>query len=62
MTDKNKNIDVAIEKTQAKTGITTLKAEQYSALKAFVGGRDVLGVLPTGFGKSFIYQLAPLAC
>ena len=56
------NIDVAIEnvllKTHSLTGITALKAEQHAALKALLSGRDVLGVLPTGFGKSFIYQLA----
>ena len=47
------NINVAIDnvlfKTHAKTGITALKAEQHAALKAFLSGRDVLGVLPTGF-------------
>ena len=58
-TDQNINvaIDKVLLKTHAKTGITALKAEQCAALKAFLCGRDVLGVLPTGFGKSFIYQL-----
>ena len=45
-------MDVAIEKvlrnTQTATGISALKPEQYTALKAFLGGDDVLGVLPTG--------------
>ncbi|XP_066285714.1 putative ATP-dependent DNA helicase Q1 [Branchiostoma lanceolatum] len=41
-------------------GITSLKPEQVDALKAFVNGRDVLALLPTGFGKSLIYQIAPL--
>ena len=35
-----------------------LKEEQRNAIKAFVDGKDVFAVLPTGFGKSFIYQLA----
>ncbi|XP_078662113.1 ATP-dependent DNA helicase RecQ-like [Branchiostoma floridae x Branchiostoma belcheri] len=41
-------------------GISSLKNEQSEALKFFLGGKDVLALLPTGFGKSLIYQLAPL--
>lgn len=38
-----------------------LKNEQRLALESFVSGKeDVLALLPTGFGKSLIYQLAPL--
>ncbi|ROL28095.1 ATP-dependent DNA helicase Q-like 3 [Anabarilius grahami] len=37
-----------------------LKEEQRTAIKAFVDGKDVFAVLPTGFGKSLIYQLAPM--
>ncbi|KAK7912488.1 hypothetical protein WMY93_012699 [Mugilogobius chulae] len=37
-----------------------LKKPQETALKAFLLGNDVSAVLPTGFGKSLIYQLAPL--
>ena len=40
--------------------ISSLKEEQAIALKAFVEKEDVFAVLPTGFGKSLIYQLAPL--
>ena len=40
--------------------ISFLKDEQSVALKAFVEKKDVFAVLPTGFGKSLIYQLAPL--
>src|SRR4029434_1352280 len=36
-----------------------LKEEQRNAIKAFVDQKDVFAVLPTGFGKSLIYQLAP---
>lgn len=38
----------------------TLKPEQERVLDALVEGRDVFGVLPTGFGKSMAYILAPL--
>ncbi|ROK23451.1 ATP-dependent DNA helicase Q-like 3 [Anabarilius grahami] len=37
-----------------------LKEEQRTAIKAFVDGKDVFAVLPTGFGKSLIYRLAPM--
>ena len=40
--------------------ISFLKHEQTIALKAFVEKKDVFAVLPTGFVKSLIYQLAPL--
>ncbi|XP_063043616.1 ATP-dependent DNA helicase RecQ-like [Engraulis encrasicolus] len=38
----------------------TLRDQQITALKFFLQKRDVFGVLPTGYGKSLIYQLAPL--
>ena len=37
-----------------------LKEEQRNAIKAFVDRKDVLAVLPTGSGKSLIYQLAQM--
>ena len=40
--------------------IDQLKPEQEQALLSFVGGHDVVALLPTGFGKSLIFQLAPL--
>ena len=36
-----------------------LREEQYQCLEAVMSGKDVLAVLPTGFGKSLIYQLVP---
>ena len=36
-----------------------LKVEQREALFAAVSRRDVFAILPTGFGKSLIYQLLP---
>ena len=38
-----------------------LKQEQIQCLDACLDSRDVLAVLPTGFGKSLIFQLAPFA-
>ena len=40
--------------------IKDLKPEQEACLTNFLEGKDVFGLLPTGFGKSLIYQLAPL--
>ena len=40
--------------------IDQLKLEQEQALLSFVGGHDVVALFPTGFGKSLIFQLAPL--
>jgi RecQ family ATP-dependent DNA helicase len=37
-----------------------LKASQLAAIRAVAEGRNVLGLLPTGFGKSFCYQLPAL--
>ena len=37
-----------------------LKEEQRNAIKAFVDRKYVFAVLPTGFCKSLIYQLAPM--
>jgi ATP-dependent DNA helicase RecQ len=41
-------------------GWRQLSAEQHQAIRALLDGRDVLGVLPTGSGKSAIYQLPAL--
>ena len=37
-----------------------LKEEQRNVIKAFVDQKYVFAVLPTGFGKNCIYQLAPM--
>jgi ATP-dependent DNA helicase RecQ len=43
-----------------KFGWAELSAEQIEAMSAVVAGRDVLVVLPTGAGKSAIYQVPAL--
>ena len=39
--------------------IIALKKEQMECVSSIVEGRDVLAVLPTGYGKSLIFQLLP---
>ncbi len=38
-------------------GLSALRPEQEGAVAGFLAGRDVLVVLPTGFGKSLCFQL-----
>ena len=47
----------ALRKAAARLGIETLHVEQKQAIDASLAGRDVLMVLPTGFGKSACYQI-----
>ena len=39
----------------------TLKPEQLKSVEVVLAGSHVIAVLPTGFGKSLIYQLLPFA-
>ena len=36
-----------------------LREEQKDCMKNMVNGKDVFAILPTGFGKSLIFQLFP---
>ena len=54
------NVDACIEKACRVFGVTKLFPEQEKALKAFINKNDVLLNLPTGFGKSLVFQMAPL--
>ena len=38
-------------------GLNSFKKEQISIIKEILSGRDVLGILPTGYGKSLCYQV-----
>lgn len=40
----------------------TLKREQELAMRHLFNGKDVMAVLPTGFGKSLIFQLFVMMC
>jgi ATP-dependent DNA helicase RecQ len=51
--------DVEVE-AREELGLQTLRPGQEEAVEALLEGRDVLAVMPTGYGKSAIYQLAGL--
>jgi ATP-dependent DNA helicase RecQ len=48
------NIDIALEKVFR---LTAFRVGQREVIEAAVAGQDVLGVMPTGAGKSLTYQL-----
>ena len=54
-------ITKAIVAAAADLGYHTLKEEQLKIVTAFIQGRDVFAVLPTGYGKSLCYGCLPLA-
>src|SRR6266540_6519201 len=41
-------------------GVTALRPGQRELIEAAIEGRDALGILPTGGGKSLCYELASL--
>jgi ATP-dependent DNA helicase RecQ len=47
----------AVREAAARLGIEELRPSQTQAIEASLAGRDVLMVLPTGFGKSVCYQI-----
>ena len=58
MTEKELLVNEALEQICEQTGKgLSLKAEQKDAIHSLLLGRIVLVVLPTGFGKSLIFQL-----
>src|SRR5215475_12104714 len=52
--------EVIGELARARFGFTGLRPGQLRAIAGAAAGRDVLAVLPTGGGKSAIYELAGL--
>ena len=52
-----KAISEVLTKFQVVSGVSfKLKKEQESAVKSLLLNRDVLAVLPTGYGKSLVFQ------
>lgn len=37
--------------------LSSLKEEQITTLKAFLDGKDIFSLFPTGFGKTLIYNV-----
>ena len=54
-------LDEAIASACRQLGFDALKPQQYKAIRNFMEGKDVFVVLPTGFRKSFIFGILPLA-
>ena len=52
--------DVDLDGLASDLGLV-LKAEQKEDVETLLRGKDVFGVLPTGFGKSLLFQLFVLA-
>ena len=50
----------AVDRVCRKFNIENLKEQQSTALYEFLCGKDVFVNLPTGYGKSLIFQMAPL--
>jgi superfamily II DNA helicase RecQ len=55
-----KKFDKAVNAAKLEIGIPfDLKDKQIECLESIVCGRDTVGVLATGYGKSLIYTLLP---
>ena len=53
-------VTTAIECSLSVFGYGNLKPYQAEALQVILRGKDVLLTVPTGYGKSLIYQMLPL--
>ena len=53
------NLDIALAHARSKLKYAQFKSSQRDALKTFVNGKDIFVSLPTGYGKSGIYEAAP---
>ena len=52
--------DTSVDAAARKFGIDSLKKQQVNAIRVTLCGNSVFVSLPTGFGKSLIYQLLPV--
>jgi ATP-dependent DNA helicase RecQ len=60
MKAKRKEIRRLYDLAQDKLGYESLRLGQEAAVSALLDGHDTLAVMPTGSGKSMIYQAAAL--
>ena len=60
MDAKQLSILEAIAEAVNELGYRSVKQHQQQVIECFVGGSDVFGVLPTGYGKSLCYACLPL--
>ncbi len=58
--DFQKTTMAAMDLVSELESVSSLKEQQRMTLKASLDGNNVLTLLPTGFGESSIYQMAPL--
>jgi ATP-dependent DNA helicase RecQ len=49
-----------LRKAKKRLGVTAFRPGQEELIEAVMGGKDALGILPTGGGKSLCYQLPAL--
>ena len=57
---QSRDLAAARALARRRFGIETLHDAQAEAVEQLLAGRDVMCVLPTGYGKSLIYQLPAL--
>ena len=55
-----RDVEKAASEAAIMLGYSKLKDLQMSVIVSFVLGRDVFGILPTGYGKHLCYQCLPL--
>lgn len=60
MSEKRKNPPHVNRVLQEKFGYDHLRPGQDAAIKSVLDGHDTLAIMPTGWGKSMIYQIATL--
>ena len=61
MSFKVEAIDQVLGEAVVELGYPSLKEEQKQVIVAFLQGRDIYVVVPTGFGKSLCYACLPFA-
>ncbi|CAN5799124.1 hypothetical protein BH23GEM9_BH23GEM9_16310 [soil metagenome] len=59
-TTKRANRDVLLATLQDRFGLDSFRPGQEEIIRAALAGRDTLAVMPTGSGKSLVYQLPAL--